>query len=218
MKISYADVISWFRLNWQLLLISQVICAIGATVYLQFKPAIYEASFAIQMPMEERRIDSGGANVPWVPVISALDFLRAWQNPLRHSKDLIVDCMGSDTNKNRKNLISATQIFIQKRGDTLGFTLRLAGRDQVKKCAETIELSVLTELNNIYEQRQISLFNEANATKLIPRKITKAEIDSDIRLSDVAVEPNSSKTYGLAAVLALLLSLFGAALKEKYRA
>ena len=78
--------------------------------------------------------------------------------------------------------------------------------------------NVLTELNNIYEQRQISLFNEANATKLIPRKIAKAEIDSDIRLSDVAVEPNSSKTYGLAAVLALLLSLFGAALKEKYRA
>ena len=64
----------------------------------------------------------------------------------------------------------------------------------------------------------MSVLSEANATKLTPRKIAKAVIENDIRLSDDAVEPNSSKTYGLAAVLALLLSLFGAALKEKYRA
>ena len=133
MNISYHQVTGWLRSNLKTLLVLEIICFLLAGGYFLLAPRIYEANFSISLP----KVPAPPSNNPQAQklklLISPQEFIRPTQDPMAYTPEFIAQCMGEDTNANRKKLISALQLGVKQQGDVIAFTLRLEGKEPLSK-------------------------------------------------------------------------------------
>jgi capsular polysaccharide biosynthesis protein len=213
MTISYRNVIIWLEKNFKLLVFLEVTCLLAAGTYFMIAPRIYEATFAISLP----KVASLGQDNSGLPklrlMISPQEFIRPTQDPMGYSEEFVKNCMGEDTNANRKEFIKALQLGVKQQGDVIAFTLRLAGADRATQCANLllgrVLLGLVTTQDKYLESAGISKNDLINYVK-------PAEVQS-IRISDSYIKPNLGRTLGMAFIFAILLTLFISFMKFKYR-
>ena len=104
MNISYQEVMGWFRSNFKILVILELACLLLAIIYFILSPRIYEANFSIVLPKVPAAI-SKDSNAPKMRLlISPQEFIRPAQDPMGYPEAFIQECMGEDTNANRKKI------------------------------------------------------------------------------------------------------------------
>lgn len=214
MKISYQDLISWFGANIKTLLVLELVCFMLAGGYFLVAPRIYEANFSISLP----KVPTATSINPQIPraklLISPQEFIRPTQDPMAYSADFVAQCMGEDTNANRKSLINALQLGVKQQGDVIAFTLRLEGKERLFKCAD---LMMWRALNNLKQTQEVYLATQTlGPDELV--YVAPAAMISAVRMSDSYIKPNVSKLLLIAALAGLFLTVFISALRKKYRA
>jgi len=219
MNISYRDITSWFSSNWKMLILIELVCVLATTVYLVLTPRIYEADFSIQMPKVQKISTTNGAKNEWTMMISGLDYMRGWQNPLRFPNEFIVNCMGSDTNQNRKKFVNANQMRLQNHGDVIQFSLKLEGLETTNRCANLLLYLVWNDINQTFDN-EVRRESEApnNPSLFAAINYEKPGLVDLIRMSDSFIKPEITKNIFLAIILGLFIAIFAARLKVKYRA
>jgi capsular polysaccharide biosynthesis protein len=214
MNISYQAVIDWFRSNFKLLILLEAVCIMTAAVYFLLAPHIYEASFAISLP---KVLASPGANVNQPMhrlLMSPQEFIRPTQNPMAYSDEFIKNCMGQDSNENRKKLINALQLGVKQQGDVIAFTLRLEGSERSANCANlmlTRSFEDLTVNQDRYLQANPSIAND-------PMNFIRPALVQSIRISDSYIKPDLSRLLSMAIIAGIFLSIAISILRKQYRA
>lgn len=214
MFISYQNVINWIKTNLRLLLLLEACSILMACLYFMIAPRIYEASFSVGLPKVPLS-QAEGAGVPKMRLlISPQEFIRPTQNPMSYSGEFIKNCMGEDTNANRKDFINALQLGVKQQGDVIAFTLRLKGSDQVIQCANSLLTNVLIELVNTQDKylRSANIALEEKHLYVRPSEVLS------VRVSDSYVKPNLRRLLLMALVVAIFLTIFISLMKQKYRA
>jgi len=216
MTISYQNLQNWLLHNWKRFLAIEILCLSNGFSYYYFAPKIYEANFGVRLPKTQIALTAEPNKTEWHLIISGIDFLRILQNPLGYGNELIRDCMGVDTNQNRKDWVNALNIGLKNRGDVIQFSIRLAGEGRTLQCAQLFEIEVMRDLTSYYE----SAIKQATIEGQLEKKIIQFEKPSvvgAIRLSDNFIQPNLKKTLIGALLLGLFLTVFFSALQKKYR-
>jgi hypothetical protein len=219
MNISYGSITGWLSGNWKRLVLIELICLLAITLYLVLTPRFYEADFSIQMPKVQKIGAINGAKNEWTMMISGLDYMRGWQNPLRFPNEFIINCMGSDTNQNRKKFVNANQMRLQNHGDVIQFSLKLEGLETTNRCANLLLNLVWNDLNQTFDnevQRESKTPNISSV--FIAINYAKPALVDLIRMSDSFIKPEIGKNIFLAIILGLFVTVFVARLKVKYRA
>lgn len=214
MKIRYHDVTSWFCGNLKTLVALELICFLVAGIYFMVTPRVYEASFAISLPKVPALPSSNPQAQKLKLLISPQEFIRPTQDPMGYTPDFIAQCMGEDTNANRKKLINALQLGVKQQGDVIAFTLRLDGKEQLYKCAT---LMMWVALENLKRAQEVYMA----AQTITPEErthVAPAAMISAVRMSDSYVKPDLSKLLATAALAGVFLTVFLSALRKKYRA
>lgn len=205
---------SWFRDNFKLLLLLEALFLLIASLYFMVAPRTYEASFSIGLP----KVASALAVSPNAPkmrlMISPQEFIRPTQDPMAYSEEFVKNCMGEDTNANRKEFINALQLGVKQQGDIIAFTLRLNGSERVTQCANLLLRRVLGELVSAQDK----YLQSANISMEDVNSFTRPTEVQSIRISDSYIKPNLSRLLMIAFVLAIFLTAFISLLKSKYRA
>lgn len=214
MKISYYSVTSWLGRNWRVLLASEVLCLILASIYLSIAPRIYEANFSVRLPKMQITSAKDPSKLEWKLMLSGLEFMRGLQNPLTFSNAFIQDCLGEDSNANRKRFVNSTRISLLNHADVIHFSLRIEGRENVIHCANLLQARVLDDLNGIYET-QLKKSKENPSTVIA---FEKASPTDSLRISDSYMQPQVSKTIYAALIIGIFMTIFAVGLKAKYRA
>jgi capsular polysaccharide biosynthesis protein len=214
MNISYQAVIDWFKSNFKLLILLEAVCIMTAAVYFLLAPRIYEANFAISLP---KVLASPGANTNQPKhrlLMSPQEFIRPTQDPMIYSDEFIKNCMGQDSNENRKKLINALQLGVKQQGDVIAFTLRLEGSERSANCANlmlTRSFEDLTVNQDRYLQANPSIAND-------PTNFIKPALVQSIRISDSYIKPDLGRLLSMAILAGIFVSIFISILKKKYRA
>jgi capsular polysaccharide biosynthesis protein len=214
MNISYQAVIDWFRSNFKLLILLEAVCIMTAGVYFLLAPRIYEANFAISLP---KVLASSGANTNQPKhrlLMSPQEFIRPTQDPMIYSDEFIKNCMGQDSNENRKKLINALQLGVKQQGDVIAFTLRLEGSERSANCANlmlTRSFDDLTVKQDRYLQANPSIAND-------PTNFIKPALVQSIRISDSYIKPDLSRLLVMAIIAGIFLSIAISILRKQYRA
>ena len=214
MNISYPAVMDWFRSNFKLLILLEAVCIMTAGVYFLLAPRIYEANFAISLP---KVLASPGANTNQPKhrlLMSPQEFIRPTQDPMAYSDEFIKNCMGQDSNENRKKLINALQLGVKQQGDVIAFTLRLEGSERSANCANlmlTRSFDDLTVNQDRYLQANPSIAND-------PTNFIKPALVQSIRISDSYIKPDLSRLLSMAIITGIFLSIFISILRKQYRA
>lgn len=214
MNLSFHLVVSWIKQYWKVLAISECLCLAFVGVYLVLAPRIYEANFSIRLPKIQMQNAADPAKLDWRLMLSGLEYMRGMQNPLTYSNQFIQECMGEDSNANRKKFINSTQFSLLSHADVIHFSIRLEGRENVIRCANLLEKRVLEDLNGVYEA-QIS--KNQNEIKDLGVLSEKARLTDSLRVSDSFVKPQINKSIYAALIAGFLLAIFGVSLKAKYR-
>lgn len=214
MKISYQAVIEWFRCNFKLLILLEVCCLIAATAYFLLAPRIYEANFAISLPKVLASSDANAGQPKHRLLMSPQEFIRPTQDPMAYSDEFIKNCMGQDSNENRKKFINALQLGVKQQGDVIAFTLRLEGSERSANCANLLLLrsfEYLTVNQDRYLQANPSVAND-------PTSFIKPAVVQSIRMSDSFIKPDLNRLLLMAFLAGIFLSIFISILRKKYRA
>ena len=216
MIINYQNLRNWVLGSWRGFLVIEILCMGLGFTYFFFAPKIYEADFAVRLPKVQVVSEASPKKIEWNTAISGLDYLRSMQNPLGYSQEFMQDCMGADTNQNRKDWVNALQIGLKNRGDIIQFSIRLEGEKRVLFCAKQFQIVVMQDLNGYYEGALIKakIENEEAKKNL---QFEKASVVEDIRLSDGFVRPNLKKILISSTLLGIFLTIFFSALQKKYR-
>jgi hypothetical protein len=214
MNISYQKVIDWFKGNIKTLIIFEVICLLISTIYFLTAPRIYEANFSIGLPKVPAAASSNPNAVKMRLMISPQEFIRPTQDPMGYPEEFIKNCMGEDTNANRKRFINALQLGVKQQGDVIAFTLRLEGNERSASCAKLLLTKVLNNLSvtqeNYLKSAGLSQDNDLN--------IAKPSLIQDIRMSDSYVKPDFIKLFTTALLAGFFLTLFYSVMIRRYRA
>ena len=214
MNISYQAVIDWFKSNFKLLILLEAVCIMTAAVYFLLAPRIYEANFSISLP---KVLASPGANTNQPKhrlLMSPQEFIRPTQDPMIYSDEFIKNCMGQDSNENRKKLINALQLGVKQQGDVIAFTLRLEGSERSANCANlmlTRSFDDLTVNQDRYLQANPSIAND-------PTNFIKPALVQSIRISDSYIKPDLGRLLSMAILAGIFVSIFISILRKKYRA
>jgi len=214
MKISYHSVTSWLVGNWKVLVASELLCLALAGIYVGFAPRIYEANFSVRLPKMQMASPVDSSKLEWKLMLSGLEFMRGMQNPLTFSNVFIQECLGEDSNANRRKFINSTQIGLLNHADVIHFSLRIEGRANVIRCANLLEARVLEDLNGLYEAQ--TLKNKENVNTVIAYE--KASLTDSLRISDSYIQPQVSKVIYAALFIGIFMAIFVVSLKAKYRA
>jgi len=214
MKISYQEVINWFKGNLKTLVILEVACLLVATIYFLTAPRIYEANFSIALPKVPAAV-SNNPNAPQIRLMmSPQEFIRPTQNPMGYSDEFIKNCMGEDTNANRKKFISSLQLGVKQQGDVIAFTLRLEGNERSGACANLLLTKVLNDLSvtqgNYLKSAGIATSETAN--------IAKPGIIQNVRMSDSYIKPDLIKVLTSAVLAGIFLTVFLSVMRKRYSA
>lgn len=215
MNLSYHLVVSWINRNWQTLLISECLCLLLAGIYLALSPRIYEANFAVRLPKMQIVKVNDPAKLEWKLMLSGLDFMRGMQNPLTYSNAFIQECMGEDSNSNRKKFINSMQLGLLNHADMIQFSLRIEGRENVIRCANLLQKRVLDDLSGIYEAQVLKNLATSPNSGI---SFEKASPTDSLRVSDSFIKPQIEKLLYLALIAGFFLAMFAVKLKVKYRA
>jgi len=214
MNISYQAVMDWLKSNFKILLILEITCLLIAAVYFVLSPRIYEANFSIVLP----KVPSATSNDSHAPkmrlMISPQEFIRPAQDPMSYPEAFIKDCMGEDTNANRKKLINALQLGVKQQGDVIAFTLRLEGNQRTSTCANLWLIKVLNDLTLTQE-------NYLKAAGLDPANtinVAKPGLLQHIRMSDSYVKPDLYKLMTSAVLAGIFLSFLVSIMRKRYSA
>ena len=214
MNLSYHLVMSWIKQHWKALFISECLCLVLVGVYLAFAPRVYEADFSIRLPKMQTANPADPAKLEWRLMLSGLEFMRGMQNPLTYSNQFIQECMGEDSNANRKKFINSTQLGLLNHADVIHFSIRLEGRENVIRCANLLEKRVLEDLNGVYEAQ---ILKNQNAIKDLGALSEKARLTDSLRVSDSFIKPQINKSIYAALITGFFLAVFGVSLRKKYR-
>jgi capsular polysaccharide biosynthesis protein len=219
MNISYQKITSWFKDNLKSLIVLEVICLLVAGIYFLIAPRIYEAVFSISLPkvLSAPTVNAGPS--PLRLLISPQEFIRPTQNPMLYTPAFIQNCMGEDTNANRKQLISALQLGVQQQGDVVAFTLRLEGRDKVQECARLFLAKVLNDLTAMQANYvKSSTLYDGKRESGNGQYLSVPQIVQEVRLSDSYVKPNLVKLMTTALLAGIGLTVVLAVMRKRYRA
>lgn len=214
MNISYQDVMDWFRSNFKILLILELACLLSAVLYFVLSPRIYEANFSIVLPKVPAAISSDPNTPKMRLLISPQEFMRPAQDPMAYSEAFIKECMGEDSNANRKKLINALQLGVKQQGDVIAFTLRLEGNQRTATCANLWLTKVLSDLTATQENYLKSAALDTAATS----NVAKPGLLQHIRMSDSYVKPDLVKLMTTAVLAGMFLSFFISIMRKRYRA
>ncbi len=214
MKISYHSVTSWLGRNWKVLVAFELLCSALAGIYVGFAPRIYEANFSVRLPKMQVVSALDPSKLEWRLMLSGLEFMRGMQNPLTFSNAFIQECLGEDSNANRRKFINSTQIRLLNHADVIHFSLRIEGRENVIRCANLLQVRVLDDLNGVYEAQAQK--NKENFSTVITYE--KASTTDSLRISDSYIKPQVSKVIYAALILGIFMAIFAVSLRAKYRA
>lgn len=212
MNISYRAVSEWFRGNLKLLIILEIICLLLAGVYFSIAPRIYEANFSISLPKVSV---TPVTNPPKLRLlISPQEFIRPTQDPMAYSDTFVKECMGEDTNANRKKMIQGLQLGVKRQGDVIAFTLRLEGADRSTRCAELMLQRAFDDLT----ANQDSYLKSQTSGAIDPTSFARPELMQSIRISDSYIKPDLVRMLTTAVVAGIFLTVFISFMRKKYRA
>lgn len=215
MNISYRSSINWLTQNWKALVLAEIVCLLLAGVYFATAPKIYEANFAMRVPKVQKPLPTDPSKSQWQLLISGLDYMRGMQNPVGYSPEFIKSCYGEDSNAKRKEFVNTTQIGLLNNGDTVQFSLRQEGKDQVTHCAHMLLAVVTSDLNGIFNRRM----SEINAAGVNPAIVFEPPMMvQPIRVSDSYIRPKLEKVLLTAILVGFFMAIFGVSLRNKYRA
>lgn len=220
MNISYCAISHWYRQNWKLLIAAEIFFLGCTALYLLVAPRIFEADFAIRVPKVQ--IESASNGLPtsqWNLLISGIDMMRSLQNPLDYPKELVEQCMGEDSNANRKKWVNSNQMHLMNNGDVIHFSVRIEGRKRTTDCAYALEGFVIEILNKIYNEALAK--GSSTDSGGVQRKVIQLEpplVVAAIRISDGPIRPDIFKTWIAALIGGIFLGIFSAFLRNKYRA
>jgi hypothetical protein len=214
MNISYQAVIDWFTSNFKLLILLEAVCITTAALYFLLAPRIYETNFAISLP-KVLASPSANANQPMHRLLmSPQEFIRPTQDPMAYSDEFIKNCMGQDSNVNRKKLINALQLGVKQQGDVIAFTLRLEGSERSANCANLMLLRSFDYLT-VNQDRYL----EANpSTANDPMNFIRPAVVQSIRVSDSYIKPDLGRLLSMAIIAGIFLSIAISILRKQYRA
>lgn len=219
MNISYQTVIDWFKQNFKLLISLEVICLLIAGIYFLLAPRIYEAVFSISLPKVLSAPVVNSKPSPLRLLISPQEFIRPTQNPMLYTPAFIQNCMGEDTNANRKQLINALHLGVQQQGDVVAFTLRLEGREKAQECARLFLAKVLNDLTAMQADHiKNSGLYEGKRESGNSQYLSVPQIVQEVRLSDSYVKPNLVKIMTTALLAGIGLTVVLAIMRKRYRA
>jgi len=214
MKICYQDVIDWFSTNFKILIILEVVCLLAAGGYFALAPRIYEANFSISLPKVPAPISAAPGAPKLRTLISPQEFIRPTQDPMAYSAQFIEQCMGQDTNGNRKKLINALQLGVKQQGDVIAFTLRLEGSQKLLNCANVLMNKVLQDLSITQDNYLKSIvLAETDRQNVAPPTLVQA-----VRMSDSYVKPDLTRLLTIAFLAGIFLAILISAMRKKYRA
>jgi len=216
MIISYQEVTHWFRNNFKVLVIMEVLCLLVAGGYFLLAPRIYEANFSIGLPKVP--VTSNQPNGPNMRLmISPQEFIRPTQDPMAYSEEFVKNCMGQDTNANRKKMINALQLGVQKQGDVIAFTLRLEGGERSAACANLFLTKVLDDLS-IAQENYLKTPLAGSAAQANPSNIVKPALIQTVRMSDSYIKPDLIRIFTTAILAGAFLTVFLSVMRKRYRA
>ena len=214
MNMSYRAVLDWFKHNFKLLILLEIVSILMALAYFMLAPRIYEANFSLSLPKVSASADATVNQPKYRLLISPQEFIRPTQDPMAYADEFIKNCMGQDSNENRKKFINALQLAVKQQGDVIAFTLRLEGAERAANCANLLLLrsfEYLTVNQDRYLQANTPVANDANS-------FIRPAVVQSIRMSDSYIKPDLSRLLSMAILSGLFLSIFIAILREKYRA
>jgi hypothetical protein len=212
MNISYRAVSEWFRGNLKLLITLEIICLLTAGIYFSLAPRIYEANFSISLP---KVAVSPATNPPKLRLmISPQEFIRPTQDPMAYSDIFVKECMGEDTNANRKKMIQGLQLGVKRQGDVIAFTLRLEGADRSIRCAELMLQRAFDDLT----ANQDSYLKTQTSGAIDPTSFARPELMQSIRVSDSYIKPDLFRILTFAGLAGIFLTVFISLMRKKYRA
>lgn len=214
MKISYSLVITWLTRNWRILVACEILCILIASIYLAIAPRIYEANFSVRLPKMQITSPADPLRQDWKLMLSGLEYMRGIQNPMTFSNVFIQECMGEDSNANRRKFVNSSQISLLNNADVLNFSLRIEGRENVIRCSNLLQARVLDDLNGAFD---IQLLKDKSS--LSPAlAYEKPIVSAAIRESDGFIQPRINKVISAALIAGIFLTLFAVSLRAKYRA
>jgi len=214
MKICYQDVIDWFSANFKMLIILEVICLLVAGGYFALAPRIYEANFSIGLPKVPAPISAAPGAPKLKTLISPQEFIRPTQDPMAYSAQFIEQCMGQDTNTNRKKFINALQLGVKQQGDVIAFTLRLEGSQKLLNCANVLMNKVLQDLSLTQDNYLKSIvLAEPDRQNMAPPTMVQM-----VRMSDSYVKPDLTRLLTIGILAGIFLTILIVAMRKKYRA
>ena len=227
MRISYAVIIGWLTKNYKVLILSELLCFLCAGIYLLSAPRIYEVNFAISIPKVLKLTGPNSKETYLGVIFLGRDYIRSMQSPLAYPTELVAQCMGEDTNQNRKLLVNANEMSLAGQSDIIRFSLRLPGQDITRQCALLIQELTLSNLNRALEKlrQEVPALNQdvmplPDSQGLVAQ--TKPFIESAIvtplRMSDSYVKPQRLKICYAAFFAGIFLALGFVGLRGQYRA
>ena len=212
MRISYQIICDFWLQNKKLLIIWQVIFLLLAGIYLETTPKTYEAYF--QVRTAKILVDDKWNALKWARYTR-----RDLMSPQSYPSNLVQACMGEDGNGIRRSLVSSLQIdVIDDSGGVMGIAIRLVGKENAKKCANLLAVSIVENSNAALAKRLADDgFSTPNASKGRVNNYEKPVVTSQVQMSDSYVYPQNFKVF-LAALLMGLAAAFGTViLRERYR-
>jgi hypothetical protein len=216
MIIGYQEVTHWFKTNLKALLVMEALCLLVAGGYFLLTPRIYEAQFSIGLPKVP--VISNQSNGPNMRLmISPQEFIRPTQDPMAYSEEFVKNCMGQDTNANRKKMINALQLGVQKQGDVIAFTLRLEGGERSAACANLFLTKVLEDLS-IAQENYLKTPLAMSAAQVSPENIVKPALIQAVRMSDSYIKPDFIKIFTTAILAGAFLTVLLSVMRKRYRA
>lgn len=212
MNISYRAVCEWFKGNLKLLVILEIACLLLAAIYFLMAPRIYEANFSISLP----KVSITPETIP--PklrlMMSPQEFIRPTQDPMAYSEEFVKDCMGEDSNANRKKMINGLQLGVKQQGDVIAFTLRLEGAERPAKCAA---LMMQRAFDNLTVSQDLYL--QARTPGAIdPATYARPALVQSIRMSDSYIKPDLYRILTSGFLAGVFLTVFISLMRKKYRA
>lgn len=212
MKICYQDVIDWLSSNFKMLIILEVVCLLVIGGYFALAPRIYEANFSIGLPKVPAPISSVPGASRLKTLISPQEFIRPTQDPMAYSAQFIEQCMGQDTDANRKKFINALQLGVKQQGDVIAFTLRLEGDQKVLNCANVLMGKVLQDLS-LSQENYVKSIALAEPDKQNVAPPTMVQV---VRISDSYVKPDLTRLLTIGALAGIFLTIFISVMRKKY--
>lgn len=212
MNISYRAVSEWFRGNLKLLVVLEIACLVVAGVYFLMAPRIYEANFSISLPKVSVTPETNPLKLRLM--ISPQEFIRPTQDPMAYSDAFVKECMGEDTNANRKKMIQGLRLGVKQQGDVIAFTLRLEGVERLTKCAALMMQRAFNDLTASQD-----LYLKARTSGAIdPATYARPALVQPIRMSDSYVKPDLYRILTIGFLAGIFLTVFISLMRQKYRA